>query len=88
MNVLVIIDPKGQQPELGSHVNSMMKRQNWIAIPGFPYTYTKEVKSEDTNYLVTVVREEVNTATRQAEWQQVKYLYALCGIRPQLEETR
>jgi len=88
MNLLVIIDSKNQDEVLGIEVDRVMKKFHWIPIPGFSYTYTKEVKNENTDYLTTVVQQEVAAAADQAEWSQVKYLYTISAGRPQLESTR
>lgn len=88
MNLFVIINSKNQDQTLGIEIDRVMKKFNWILIPDFPYTYTKEVKNENTDYLKTVVRQEVAMATDAAEWSQVKFLYTISADRPQLEITR
>jgi hypothetical protein len=88
MNLFVIIDSKDQDETLGMLVDSSMKRSNWIAIPGFPYVYTKEEKINTPDYLTTMVRHDIGMAVDQAGWSQVRYLYTISENRPQLETTR
>jgi len=87
MNVLVIIDPKNQDETLATEVDRMMKKFNWIPIPGFPYTYTKEEKIDTPDYITTMIRHDIGVAVGQAQWSDVRYLYTISAKRPQLETT-
>jgi hypothetical protein len=87
MNLLVIINSKDQPEELGMVIDSVMKKLNWIAIPNFPYTYTKEEKIDTPGYISTVIQHDIGVAADQAGWSQVRYLYTVSAKRPQLEAT-
>src|ERR1700688_2207645 len=88
MNLFVIIDSKDQDETSGMIVTGEMKKAGWIAIPGFPYVYTKQEKVNTPGYLATMVQNDVGLAVDRAGWSQVRYLYTISTDRPQLKTTR
>lgn len=79
MNLLVIINSKGQDIELGIEIDRVMSAHFWTPVRDFNFTYTKEVENEDIDDLTSGIKDDVETATTQAEWENVSYLFKIGG---------
>ena len=79
MNLLVIINPKGQDLELGIEIDRVMKDHFWTLVKDFDYTYTKEVDNEDFDDLVSGIKDDIDAAVTQAEWENVNFLFKIGG---------
>lgn len=82
MNLLVVINPDGQDIELGIEIDRMMKQLFWAKVKNFDFIYTKEVDNEDIDDLTSGIQEDIDAAATQAEWENVKYLYVIGGGTP------
>lgn len=84
MDLLVIFDSNNQDTSLGVEINRMMEESGWTGSDQFSFAYTKEVDG-DYNDIESGIKNEVREAVVQAEWKNVKYLYAIGDEKPQFD---
>ena len=79
MNLLVVINSKGQDIELGIEIDRVMNTHFWTPVKDFDFTYTKEVENKDIDDLISGIKDDVETAITQAEWEKASYLFKIGG---------
>lgn len=67
--------------QLRIEIDRMMVESGWTASEEFSYAFTKEVES-DYSDIESGIKADVDAATEQAEWTDVKYLYVIGDEAP------
>jgi len=76
MKLFVAFNCAGQDEELFGALTSVLRSYHWLPEPGFHGAFHK---MESDGILIgdaeKLIRREVNTATFEAEWKDVQFLY-------------
>ena len=89
MNLLVIIDDFGQDTSLGGAIEGTMTEKEWLSDDSFTFAFKKTV-SEDisANDIEAQIKADVDAATLEAEWKDVKYLFVIGNHSPKFAVSK
>lgn len=84
MKALVIFDTVAQDTSLAMEITREMEELGWTEAEYFSYAFEKEAEGTYDEIEAHIIA-DVNAATFEAEWENVKYLYVIGNEAPKFK---
>lgn len=77
MNALIFVNSTDQDQGLGVAFEAAIVEKKWRILDNYPSVYSKIFESADKNEIIKKVKEDMDYAVTEAEWEKVKYILTI-----------